>query len=129
MLAAKADTAWHLDRLTADQDLAAFVLFSSAAELWVAPGQANYAAANAVLDALAHQRHRRQRVATSLAWGYWQTPSGTTTDLSAADHARMTTNASLIPITTELGLALFDTALTHRANALLIARPAQPGGH
>ncbi|WP_191499905.1 beta-ketoacyl reductase, partial [Mycobacterium simulans] len=120
VLAAKADTAWHLHQLTATQDLAAFVVFSSAAATLGNPGQANYAAANAVLDALAHQRHRQQLPATSLAWGYWQTPSGMTAHLSQLDQARIG-RASLTPISTEHGLALFDAALTHQQPALVLA--------
>ncbi|WP_459758560.1 MDR/SDR family oxidoreductase, partial [Mycobacterium riyadhense] len=69
VLHAKADPAWHLHQLTSDHDLAAFVMFSSATATLGNPGQANYAAANAVLDALAHHHPH----ATSLAWGYWQT--------------------------------------------------------
>ncbi|WP_191499889.1 type I polyketide synthase, partial [Mycobacterium simulans] len=112
VLAAKADAAWHLHRLTANHDLAAFVLFSSAAASLGNPGQANYAAANAVLDALAHDRHRHQLPATSMAWGYWHTASGMTAHLQTLDQARVT-RTSLTPISTEHGLALFDAALAH----------------
>ncbi|SON63793.1 Putative inactive phenolphthiocerol synthesis polyketide synthase type I Pks1 [Mycobacterium simulans] len=120
VLAAKADAAWHLHHLTADRDLAAFVLFSSAAATLGNPGQANYAAANAVLDALAHCRHRHQLPATSLAWGYWQTPSGMTAHLSPLDQARIG-RASLTPMSTAHGLALFDAALTQHQPALVLA--------
>ncbi|WP_085161009.1 type I polyketide synthase [Mycobacterium lacus] len=121
VLAAKADAAWHLHRLTADRDLAAFILFSSAAGILGSPGQANYAAANALLDALARRRHHTQHPATSVAWGYWQTPSGMTAHLSTTDLTRIA-GAGLIPITTEQGLALFDAALaSQRPN--LVASP------
>jgi acyl transferase domain-containing protein/acyl-CoA synthetase (AMP-forming)/AMP-acid ligase II/NADPH:quinone reductase-like Zn-dependent oxidoreductase/acyl carrier protein len=117
VLAAKADAAWYLDQLTADRDLAAFVLFSSAAATLGSPGQANYAAANAFLDALAQHQHRRQRRATSLAWGYWETPTGMTGHLGSIDQARVTGN-SLTPITNDHGLALFDAALSRQQPAL-----------
>ncbi|MDC9008228.1 type I polyketide synthase [Mycobacterium marinum] len=109
VLAAKADTAWHLHRLTADINLDVFVVFSAAAAVLGAPGLANYAAANAFLDALAHHRHHHGLPATSLAWGYWQTP-GIAAHLDTVSQARFTRN-HLIPITTEHGLALFDAAL------------------
>ncbi|BBZ47879.1 type I polyketide synthase [Mycobacterium parmense] len=125
VLAAKADAAWHLHRLTADRDLAAFVLFSSAAATLGSPGQANYAAANAFLDALARLRHRAQLPATSIAWGYWQTPTGMTAHLNTADLTRLT-STGLTPIASEHGLALFDAALGSQRPDLL-ASPVNIG--
>ena len=68
-LAAKAYGAWHLDALTTHLPLDFFVLYSSATALLGAPGQSNYAAANAFLDALAHRRAQQNKAALSLNWG------------------------------------------------------------
>jgi len=71
VLGAKVLGAWHLHELTADAALDHFVLFSSAASLLGSPGQGNYAAANAFLDALAHHRRAEQRPGLSINWGSW----------------------------------------------------------
>jgi acyl transferase domain-containing protein/acyl carrier protein len=62
---------WLLHRLLEDAPLDFFVLFSSAGALLGQPGQANYAAANAFLDALAHYRRAQGQPALSINWGAW----------------------------------------------------------
>src|SRR5208282_286554 len=70
-VSAKVSGARHLDRLTRGLPLDFFVMFSSAAGLLGLPGQGSYAAANAFLDGLAHERHARGEPALSIDWGRW----------------------------------------------------------
>ncbi len=115
---AKLDAAWHLHELTAELDLSAFVLFSSAASTIGAPGQGNYAAANAFLDALAQQRRHDGLPATSIAWGLWERASALTARMGEADVARVR-RAGLTPLSDERGLALLDAALGSNRGAAL----------
>ncbi|WP_422070527.1 type I polyketide synthase [Streptomyces orinoci] len=106
----KADGAWHLHELTRDRELAAFVLFSSAAGTLGAAGQANYAAANAFLDALAAHRRDAGLPATALAWGMWAGTGGMAAALDRAGLDRVS-RSGIAGLSTEDGLALFDAAL------------------
>ncbi|POF29194.1 type I polyketide synthase [Roseibium marinum] len=69
VLAPKIRGAELLDRLTADDPLDHFVLYSSATTLVGNPGQANYVAANGYLEGLARKRRAEDRPALAVAWG------------------------------------------------------------
>ncbi|WP_079186724.1 type I polyketide synthase [Streptomyces sp. TSRI0107] len=121
----KTDTAWHLHHLTQNHNLTHFITYSSLTGLTGTPGQANYAAANTFLDALAHHRHTQALPATSLAWGLWQQTSTLTQHLTPTDHARLR-RSGIVPMSPEEALALFDAALAHESPLLVPARIDTP---
>ncbi|MHC6630359.1 SDR family NAD(P)-dependent oxidoreductase [Streptomyces globosus] len=116
VLRPKTEGAAHLAELLPEAQL---VLFSSAAGVLGGPGQGNYAAANAFLDALARQHAAAGRRAVSVAWGPWALDAG-----MAADRDRLA-RGGIEPLPTGAALALLDAALAgpHPAvTALRLAR-------
>ncbi|WP_344318180.1 SDR family NAD(P)-dependent oxidoreductase, partial [Streptomyces javensis] len=112
VFAPKVDAALHLHELTRHLDLAAFVLFSSAAGTLGSSGQGSYVAANAFLDALAHRRRAEGLPGISLGWGLWAQGAGVglTGHLTDADQQRMA-RGGVSGLSEGEGGALFDTAL------------------
>ncbi|WP_431969893.1 HAD-IIIC family phosphatase [Nocardia sp. bgisy134] len=108
VLRPKVDAAHHLHELTADRELSMFVLFSAAGGLFGTPGQANYAAANAYLDALALRRRARGLPAQSLAWGAWEVDMH---DQMAQADIRRIARAGVRAFSVPEGMACFDAAL------------------
>ncbi len=118
VFAPKVDAAWNLHELTAQRDLSHFILFSSIAGTVGSPGQGNYAAANAFLDALAGRRRAEGLAGQSLAWGPWE-EGGMAGSLDAADLARLD-RVGVRPIPSDGGLILFDAA---RSSVLALTFP------
>jgi acyl carrier protein len=102
-------------------ELSAFVLYSSLAGLLGTAGQANYAAGNTYLDALAAHRRANGLPAVSLAWGLWQESSSLTGHLAEVDLKRMA-RMGLAPISSTDAMAWFDAAHATGEAVLAVTR-------
>ncbi|MDH6131107.1 acyl transferase domain-containing protein/acyl carrier protein [Kitasatospora sp. MAA4] len=119
VLEPKVNAGWILHELTAELDLRAFVLYASVSGILGPPGQANYAAGNAFLNALAQYRRSLGLSATSLAWGLWD--HGMIGHLDEADRRRVA-KGGVTPMTEAEGMALFDAAIAEDRNLLAPVR-------
>jgi acyl carrier protein len=100
-LAPKAFGACHLDRLTKDDDLDFFIVSSSVSSLFGSPGQANYAAANALLDGLVADRKAHGLPATGVNFGPWAQGG-----MASSEAARANLGAQgLVPLEPSAALA------------------------
>ncbi|GAB3874922.1 hypothetical protein GCM10027610_144450 [Dactylosporangium cerinum] len=121
--ATKVAAAVHLDRLTAGLDLSMFVLFSSVAGTIGSAGQANYASANAFLDALAQHRRQRGLAATSIAWGPWAQAGMATADDAITRRMR---RGGMPPMAPELAVAAFADAVAGDQPCVAVAEVDWP---
>ncbi|MFC9236291.1 type I polyketide synthase [Streptomyces decoyicus] len=119
VLRSKMAAAAHLHELT--DGLTAFVLFSSFAGTAGATGQANYAAANAYLDALAEHRHALGLPATSLAWGPWAGAGMAAGSAGDEQPAERLTRGGMGTLDPRLAVDALERALTRGDTTLTVA--------
>ncbi|SPM31688.1 type I polyketide synthase [Mycobacterium terramassiliense] len=110
-LAPKAFGACYLDRLTKGDDLDFFIVSSSVSSLLGSPGQANYSAANALLDGLVARRQARGLPATGVNFGPWAKGG-----MASSEAARANIGAQgLIPLEPSAALSALAEAVANGA--------------
>ncbi|MEV7091760.1 type I polyketide synthase [Amycolatopsis sp. NPDC051045] len=122
VFAPKVDAVRHLDELTRDLDLDAFIVYSSASSIFMGAGSGGYAAANAFLDGLMAGRRAAGLPGLSLAWGPWEQLTGmadTIDDLTLARMSRREGRGGVRALGSADGMELFDAALA-AGQALLV---------
>jgi amino acid adenylation domain-containing protein len=119
VLAPKLAGAWNLHRLTEEDPLELFVLYSSMASVFGHPVQANYAAANAFLDALAAHRRRLGRPGLAIGWGAMDRIGYVARN---AEVARYVLRGGLEGMQPEQAWHTLDTLLEHDEPHVIAAR-------
>jgi NAD(P)-dependent dehydrogenase (short-subunit alcohol dehydrogenase family) len=119
VMASKVEGAWNLHSATRDLPLEFFVCFSSVASVLGSPGQGNYAAANAFMDALVHYRRALALPGLSVNWGPWA-EEGMATRLASRTQKEMEA-IGLDKIPPERGLRLLGRLLGQHESAQVAA--------
>jgi myxalamid-type polyketide synthase MxaB len=115
----KVDGTWNLHQATLDRPLDFFVGFSSVASVLGSAGQANYASANAAMDAILNFRASRGLPALSINWGPWAEAGMAADAASAAQQRWRRQGVELLSV--ERGLQTLDQALRSTEESQLIA--------
>jgi acyl transferase domain-containing protein/D-arabinose 1-dehydrogenase-like Zn-dependent alcohol dehydrogenase/acyl carrier protein len=105
----KALGAHHLHRLTLDDDLEFFILFSSASAVLGSPSQANYACANAMLDGLVAHRRSRGLPATAANFGPWGSGGMASSQAAVANLSAQ----GMMPLEPPAALAALSEIIRH----------------
>jgi NADPH:quinone reductase-like Zn-dependent oxidoreductase/acyl carrier protein len=108
-LAPKAYGADHLHRLTKDDELDFFILYSSASAVLGSPSQANYATANALLDGLIAQRRAQGLPGTAVNFGPWGSGGMASSQAAVANLSAQ----GMMPLEPSSALAALGEAIRH----------------
>ncbi|MEU9123593.1 SDR family NAD(P)-dependent oxidoreductase [Streptomyces sp. NPDC048506] len=108
VLAPKVDGAVHIDAATREHGLDFLLLFGSVAGAFGNAAQADYAAANAFLDAFAAGRQAAGQVTRSVDWPLWA-DGGMRVDHASLAYLRKRTGT--VPLPSEVGLDALERAL------------------
>jgi short-subunit dehydrogenase/acyl carrier protein len=119
VMAPKVRGALHLEEMTRGMDLDWMVIFSSVASLWGSPGQGNYAAANAALDAIAHARRQTGLPALAINWGPWsEVGMAARMELGASRHWWEVVGIGMIPPTQ--GMTVLEMLLNENTTQVAV---------
>ncbi len=113
VLLPKVNGTWVLDRLTKDDPLDFYIMFSSIITITGSAGQGDYTAANSYLDAFADYRKRYGRPALTINWAGWE-KTGMSKEINA-DALRI-----FKPLTSTKAVKIFEEVLNHDVSRLII---------
>ncbi len=116
----KMNGSWNLHAQTLDAPLDFFVLFSAVTALLGNVGQANYAAANAFLDALAHYRRSLGLPGLSVNWGAWAEVGAAMTAGETVDSVVTKRGIGYVP--PQQGLRAFEYALREHLTQVAVVQ-------
>jgi polyketide synthase PksN/surfactin family lipopeptide synthetase A len=113
VLAPKINGTWNLDRLTENDQLDFFIMFSSIATIFTSIRQGDYVAANSYLDSFAAYRRKKGKSALAIDWSTWKE-----TGMSVEAGINVDTLYKALP--TVEAIEGFDTVLNKDISRVLI---------